>query len=252
MASQINTTTINTAYPVAGQDNDSQGFRDNFTNINNNFGYAKGEIEDLQSKVVLKSALIGTVLDNNMAGALIRNAQVRGFMNTVQDLGAVLGAVAIDPQAAPYYKMSPTGAITLSFAAAWNVTGAGVESVVELEVNITNVAQTITLPTLVGNYYGLDSVVGANGLIITAPEIGLYRYRFSTTDGGSNVLVESPTQSQFANRVHLVTAPTTSVGAAGDLPGMIAQDATYVYLCFAAHDGVSTIWRRWAWDVTVW
>ena len=33
MASNIDTTDIDTAYPVAGQDNDSQGFRDNFTLI---------------------------------------------------------------------------------------------------------------------------------------------------------------------------------------------------------------------------
>ena len=33
MASSINPNNIDTTYPVAGQDNDSQGFRDNFTNI---------------------------------------------------------------------------------------------------------------------------------------------------------------------------------------------------------------------------
>jgi len=31
--SNINPNNINAAYPVAGVDNDSQGFRDNFTNI---------------------------------------------------------------------------------------------------------------------------------------------------------------------------------------------------------------------------
>ena len=48
MASNIDVTNIDTAYPVAGQDNDSQGFRDNFTNINQNFVEAKAEIEALQ------------------------------------------------------------------------------------------------------------------------------------------------------------------------------------------------------------
>ena len=33
MASNINTNTIDENYPVAGIDNDSQGFRDNFTSI---------------------------------------------------------------------------------------------------------------------------------------------------------------------------------------------------------------------------
>ena len=37
MTSAINPNNIDSAYPVAGQDNDSQGFRDNFTNIKTNF-----------------------------------------------------------------------------------------------------------------------------------------------------------------------------------------------------------------------
>ena len=36
-ASNINETGVNKEYPVAGQDNDSQGFRDNFTIISDNF-----------------------------------------------------------------------------------------------------------------------------------------------------------------------------------------------------------------------
>jgi hypothetical protein len=71
MASSINPNNIDTTYPVAGQDNDSQGFRDNFTNLKTALTYAKSEIEDLQSKAVLKSALSGTTLDNDFAGAVI-------------------------------------------------------------------------------------------------------------------------------------------------------------------------------------
>ena len=57
MASQINPNDIDGAYPVAGQDNNSQGFRDNFTNTKTNFQYAADEITDLQNNVLLKSAL---------------------------------------------------------------------------------------------------------------------------------------------------------------------------------------------------
>ena len=62
MTSQVNPNNIDGTYPVAGQDNDSQGFRDNFTNIRNNLTFAKAEIEDLQNKAVLKSALTNTTL----------------------------------------------------------------------------------------------------------------------------------------------------------------------------------------------
>ena len=66
MASSINPNDIDGAYPVAGQDNNSQGFRDNFTNIKTNFTAAANEITDLQNKVILKAALTGTTLDNNI------------------------------------------------------------------------------------------------------------------------------------------------------------------------------------------
>jgi hypothetical protein len=49
MASSIISTTIDETFPVAGQDNDSQGFRDNFAIIKDNFAYAKTEIETLQT-----------------------------------------------------------------------------------------------------------------------------------------------------------------------------------------------------------
>ena len=64
--SSINPNNIDGTYPIAGQDNDSQGFRDNFTNIKNNFTFAYDELTDLQSKAVLKSALNGSTLDNTM------------------------------------------------------------------------------------------------------------------------------------------------------------------------------------------
>ena len=39
MASNINTDSMNTGFPVAGQNNDSQGFRDNFGYINKIISY---------------------------------------------------------------------------------------------------------------------------------------------------------------------------------------------------------------------
>ena len=73
MASGITTTGIDTAYPVAGQDNDSQGFRDNFTNLKTALDTAKTEISDLEAKAVLKSALSGESLSNDGAGAVIED-----------------------------------------------------------------------------------------------------------------------------------------------------------------------------------
>jgi hypothetical protein len=48
MSSNIVPGNIDSSFPVAGQDNSSQGFRDNFTAIKNNFTEARDEIVDLQ------------------------------------------------------------------------------------------------------------------------------------------------------------------------------------------------------------
>mgnify|MGYP001089932224 CR=1 FL=1 len=68
MASSIISTTIDETYPVAGQDNDSQGFRDNFTIIKDNFAAAKSEIETLQDTTAKLNADNG--FDNNTQSQL--------------------------------------------------------------------------------------------------------------------------------------------------------------------------------------
>ena len=101
MTSAINPNNIDGAYPVAGQDNNSQGFRDNFTNTKTNFEYAASEITDLQSKAVLKAALTGTTLNNDMGGSLLSNAQLQDMSETRVALGTVSGSQTIDYSAGP-------------------------------------------------------------------------------------------------------------------------------------------------------
>lgn len=48
-SNDINTGSIDTAYPVAGQDNDSQGFRDNFSNIKQAIDNAKSAIAGIET-----------------------------------------------------------------------------------------------------------------------------------------------------------------------------------------------------------
>ena len=114
MASNINTTTIKTAYPVAGQDNDSQGFRDNFTNTNSNFTEAKAEIEDIQSKGLFKSALIGAgSLNNDMAGAIIKSAKMVDARETVVSHIASENPLNLGIKAGSYHTITPNASFTL-------------------------------------------------------------------------------------------------------------------------------------------
>ena len=94
MASNINTTSINESYPVAGVDNDSQGFRDNFATIKSNFVEAKSNIEDLQDNTA-KTNANNNFFGNQVTGAnLIANTEVLypgGTVNAGQNVSFANG-----------------------------------------------------------------------------------------------------------------------------------------------------------------
>jgi hypothetical protein len=48
------------------------------------------------------------------------------------------------------------------------------------------------------------------------------------------------------------TPPTSSSGQAGDVPGMIAFDQEYLYVCVYEYDATTTIWYRVPFDLTPW
>lgn len=77
MASNINYENIDETFPIAGVDNSTQGFRDNFNTIKNSLSAARTEILQLQATAVLKSPIpVSGVLDNNLAGSEIYNAKL--------------------------------------------------------------------------------------------------------------------------------------------------------------------------------
>jgi len=67
MTSLINITGINQNFPVAGVDNNSQGFRDNFAAIASQFTQAANEITSLQNTSVVSNA------NNNFNGFQVQN-----------------------------------------------------------------------------------------------------------------------------------------------------------------------------------
>lgn len=57
--------------------------------------------------------------------------------------------------------------------------------------------------------------------------------------------------TELYNRVQ-TTPPTTSSGQEGDVPGMIAYDQEYLYVCVYEYDSTTVIWYRVAFDTTPW
>ena len=65
MASFINPFIIDNTYPIPGQDNDTQGFRNNYTNIRTNFTIAAAEITALQANLVTLGGAAGNLIASN-------------------------------------------------------------------------------------------------------------------------------------------------------------------------------------------
>jgi|TARA_R110002153_G_scaffold3805_1_gene18268 hypothetical protein len=219
MTSSINPNNIDTTYPIAGQDNDSQGFRDNFTNIKTNFEYAETEIDDLQAKGIFKSALTGTVLDNDMAGAVIKNTKTQAYRATRIALGAVTGSAAIDYSAGNWYSVTTSGSITLAFS---NIPAAGNQAFITVTVTVANIAHTMTLPSAVGNSASAKSIVGIQGIVsnvITFKEAGTYEFQFHTDDGGASIFLSELTRPRdtLTNPIKLTGSEDLAAAGAASL-----------------------------------
>ena len=81
--SQINFASINENFPVAGQDNDTQVFRDNFDTIKTNFRLAQEEISDLENNTARTDQ--ETEFNNN----IVSTAVFRNNRDIILDGGAI-------------------------------------------------------------------------------------------------------------------------------------------------------------------
>jgi len=221
--------------PIAGQDNDSQGFRDNFTNIKTNFTNAKTELEDLQSKVILKSALTGTTLANTGGGAILSDFAIQDFSETRTALGSLSGTTTVNYTTGGYQTVTTTGSITLTFT---NFSASGTLSRVRVEITVASTAHTVTLPSACT--IGVDTLQGQLSNVITFDRTGTYILEFTTDDSGTTIAVNDLTRS----RAKIDVRTAAAVGQVGDIAGMISNDATNLYVCTGTYDGSTVIWKK--------
>jgi hypothetical protein len=179
MASNIVPGNIDGTFPIAGQDNSSQGFRDNFTAVKNNFTNAKTEIEDLQSNKASLNA------SSNFADNVVTKAVLKDTAETVYVHGNVSGATTLNHENGHYQTATTTGSITLAITNMPLTTTLGR---IILDITVASVAHVITIPSSVlvsGNVSGADGSSDS----ITLTESGRYLYEFMSPDGGTTILM---------------------------------------------------------------
>jgi hypothetical protein len=192
MSSNINPNNIDGTYPIAGQDNNSQGFRDNFTQTKVNFQYAADEINDLQAKGIFKAALTGTTLDNNMGDALLYAALIQDFAAVKIAPSPISGTLTLNYASAHYqsYTTASAGSVSLAFS---NFPTSGTYGYMKLQITVTDVIYTLTLPAAVS--LGITGVQGISpgtagvSNTITFGVAGVYEFGFGSYDGGSTITV---------------------------------------------------------------
>jgi hypothetical protein len=124
MTSQINYGAITTSYPVAGEDNDSQGFRDNFTAIAAGLAQAKTELTELQNSSVLRADLATntTAVQNDLNGSTIANAFYNKFYGVYFNGGSQSASVDVNLVNGPIQKFTLTDDTVLTFKG-WPASG---------------------------------------------------------------------------------------------------------------------------------
>jgi hypothetical protein len=235
MTSAINTNGINVNYPVPGINNSSQGFRDNFTAIRTDLNTAATEITDLQNNVVVKQALSGTTLNNDMANTLISNAATRGFRHSTFNLGnAISGTLVINASLGDVQTGTINGNTTIQFTG-W--APSGTQSNVEVQLNVGNTLAVISLPSQVtiDGTTGIETIenyANANGIpTLTIPyNVNRLDYRFSSLDCGDSITIEPYNQPRQSTQIQQrIPSP---VGEQGDVVGTVCVD-TATSLAFA-------------------
>jgi hypothetical protein len=195
MTSAINYSAINTAYPVAGQDNNSQGFRDNFTAISAGLSTAKTEISALQQNSVLVQDLATSSIPvvNNMLGSTLSNGLISQLNPVFYNLGNVTSAGSlININNGPVQQVRLTGSATLTFS---NWGPAGSFSSIKLIIfSDQSSSRTVTLATTNSGIMRTATgwVGGTNPITVVLGTTNLFEVIEAwTTNGGANVYLKN-------------------------------------------------------------
>ena len=188
--SNINPQNIDGAYPIAGQDNNSQGFRDNFTNTVNNFTFAAAELTDLQTYAILAAPLgsVGqTTTENNntINYTIISEPQFKKAVETTKFIGNTSAGTPfeVDWSQGHFQTVGVTSTATMSFLSTWPTTNLHTK----LRLQITSYGTTaITLPSEVSQ--NVNNIQGVSSNVLTLGS-GVYQFEFTTADQGATVAI---------------------------------------------------------------
>jgi hypothetical protein len=177
MTSAIVPGNIDGTFPIAGQDNSSQGFRDNFTAIKNNFTTAASEITDLQANKASTNAA------TSFTDQIVSRAALKDTAEIVYAHGSVSsGTLTLNHENGNFQTATITGNVTFAFL---NFPITGRLGRIVLLATVGAGVTALTMPSAVKK---ATNVTGSDGSSVTVnPGVGRYMWEFMTTDAGTTV-----------------------------------------------------------------
>jgi hypothetical protein len=283
MASTITeiTSSIDTAFPVPGQDNDTQGFRNNFANIKIGLERASAEINDLdivQIGIANQLSNITNLTTFNGTTVTATSVTVNGNITAtnIAATGNFIGNGSLLTNL-PLTNITAIGTLTdltlsnTETTATFSVSRGnliinGVDSIVFYSTATTSTTyqanegpgsfdSTLTFGSVIGinigdsfKLFSTDTVHTVKGVNTVSNKITTEPFNpsLAIANGLTAGSVITFTKGKVAGSVsYTSSAPPSSKGNFGDKKGMVFADSAYVYVCYTDYINTTTdIWSR--------
>jgi hypothetical protein len=227
---------IDTLFPVPGQDNDSQGFRDNFANIKQSLNIAATEINNLSlntTQIVQKTVIVqGTT--NGAQGSAINVSSATIRLNQ-DELHPERSKPAMSITGTSYLSVGndPVG----SDVSITGITGGTNPSFTVDQPDLIKIGSTFKFSDSDPTTYTVTDVNGTT--VYTNSAFVPSELSVST---GTSIRMHSGKIAGSIFRDH--TPPTTPLGKPGDEKGAMVITSSSVHIAHSDYDGQSPIWSK--------
>jgi hypothetical protein len=193
---------INVNYPIPGQDNDSQGFRTNFSNIQSSLTVAGDEISRLQVNAVNLNDT------NDFGNNVVKKASFQACNQVVYEVSTSTisaGNILIDYNNGNYQKIELDTTATYTITLQNYPTDTSLSKAVRFE--ITREVRGITI-----NWSGGNEVLSRSSNSITYADSGICVWDIWTTNDGTTLFaneVNNPVNVSRYGDIHGSTGTTT-------------------------------------------
>ncbi len=173
---------IDAAFPVAGQDNNSQGFRDNFS-------YTQDSLQNVVSALTgLNTSTAKIDNDNDFNGVILENAETRRLFGSVLGSGTITANTNIDYRVAEYFTYTIGDDLTLTFSQWPSVVGGAFAKITVDLKNLDATSRAVSWATTSGNVI-YDTGLTSTYTINTAADEH-HVFEAWTVDGGNTVYLK--------------------------------------------------------------